>query len=491
MGMGQWQTGVVIGGGIATLLLALLDTTIVTTAAPAVARDFGGNALSLVPWLAVAYALAETVTQPLYGKLTDRHGPRRMLLVALSLFTLGSVACSLASSMDQLIALRVVQGLGAAGLMSVTFVLFGHLRAASDRGNGGGNAAAGVILAIGLILGPLVGGSIVQHIDWRWIFWVNLPVCVTVIVIMASCLRLPTERQSTERRQEPIDWAAAALLAAAAGALQLTFTWGGNQFRWESWPIVLAALAGAASIAGFTVRQRVSLQPFFAPYLLHHKTLRSLSLLQLAVGTGMAAGTIYLTLDMQLIHHYSPTRAGIQIIPMALGVALGAAGGTAALKRAATLRPSLVAANALCAAAFLTLALTVTANPTLIVWLALPVLGVGIGLGLGNELLIVQGTVPLRDLGTATTGVRFIETLGTSAGAAIFAAIFSHYTLHHVTPGALTTAITVIFALGAAIMTIATWIAHGLPAHLSTTPNTQPAALDQIGPGPRRSGTTH
>ena len=150
-----------------------------------------------------------------------------------------------------------------------------------------------------------------------------------------------------------------------------------------------------------------------------------------------------------------------------------------------------MAANALCAAAFLTLALTVTANPTLIVWLALPVLGVGIGLGLGNELLIVQGTVPLRDLGTATTGVRFIETLGTSAGAAIFAAIFSHYTLHHVTPNGLTTAITVIFALGAVIMTTATWIAHGLPAHLSTTPNAQPAALDQIGPGPRRSGITH
>jgi MFS family permease len=463
--MPRWRARVILGAALTTLLLALLDTTIVTTAAPAIARDFGGGALRQVPWLTAAYALAETVAQPLYGKLTDRHGPRPVLLVALSLFTLGSLACGLSTSMTELVGLRVVQGLGSAGLLSVTFVLLGHLRAGADEPGSGGSLPASVLLAVGLIAGPLAGGSIVAHIDWRWVFWVNLPACAVVLVVMAVWLRLPAER-----RPEPVDWPAAALLAMAAGAVQLVFTWGGTTYPWASWPVALTAAAAVTAATGFAVRQRRSAHPFYPPYLLRHPVLRGVSLLQLAIGIGMAAGTIYLTLDMQLVHHYSPARAGLLLIPMAAGVVLGAAAGTVVLRRGRSLRLSLVVANALCAAAFTLLAVTVTASPVLSVWIALPVLGAGIGLGIGNELLIVQGAVPLRDLGTATTGVRFVETLGTSAGAVTFATVFTHVAAGPATAGSLAHAITVVFALGTALMAVASWVASRLPASLTVTP---------------------
>jgi MFS family permease len=450
----DWRVRAVIAAGIATILLALLDATIVTTAAPVIARDFGGDAISRIPWLTVAYALAATVTQPLYGKLADRHGPRRVLLVALGLFTLGSVSCGFSTSMDQLVALRVVQGLGAAGLMSVTFVLFGHLRARTAQTNTGGNTAAGVMLAFGLSVGPLAGGTIVEHIEWRWIFWVNVPVCLAIIVVVSACL--PPDSQ---RRSDPMDWIAAGLLAAGAGAAQLALTSGSGRAGWGSWRTVSAETTAVMCAGALAARQRRAANPFFPIYLLRNKVLRSLSLLQLAAGAGMAAGAIYLTLDMQLVHRYSPTRAGAQIAPMAIGVAAGAAVGSALVKRGRHLRPSLVWANTLCAAAFTALACTVAADPTTVVWLVLPVLGVGIGLSLGNELLIVQSVVRLDDLGTATAGVRFVETLGTSAGAAAFATVFAHCTSNGATPRSVTEAITLIFALGAAVMVVAACVA--------------------------------
>jgi MFS family permease len=461
--MSRLQTGAVIGAAISTLLLSLLDTNILTAAAPSIGRDFGGGAVAQVPWLIVAYALAETVAQPLYGRLADRHGPLPVLLAALAVFGLGSVLCASAGSMPELVALRVLQGLGAAGLLSVTFVLIAHLRPEENEG-GGGNAAAAVMLAAGLVMGPLLGGTIVEHVGWRWIFWINVPVTAAVFAVIAICLRIETERS-----HEPIDWRAAALLAAAAAALQLVCLSIGPDPLLGGWALALVAVATPAAAVGFLVRQRRSPQPFLPSFLLADRTLRGLTALQLATGVGMAASTVYVTLDLQLLRGFSPVEAGLQTIPLAAGVLAGAAVGVLLQRRGGSLRPSFVFAGAVCALALGVLAAGVEVGPVLVMQGALGLLGIGVGLSLGNELLVIQALVPRRRLGIATSGVRFVETLGTSVGAALFAGLFGLLVGRPGVAGdGLHASLTLIFALGGLTMAGATWVALRLPADLST-----------------------
>jgi MFS family permease len=406
------------------------------------------------------------VVQPLYGKLADVFGPRAVFLGTVGAFIAGSLLCAAATSMPELIAFRALQGLGGGGLMSVTVVVLGHLRAENPAAaGGGGNAFAGLMVGFGLVVGPLAGGTLVAHASWRWIFGVNVPLAAAAWLAVATCLRLPRVAAETGGYGRRLDLPGAAALAGAAACLLLACQWGGQRYPWLSGPVLGLTAAGIGLAAAFGYRQTHSPAPFFPSRLLRHRTLRVVSALQLATGGGMAAATVYVTLDLQVIRHISTSATGLMLLPMAGGLAAGAAAGALILARARSVRPSIVAGAGLAALALGGLALTGTATPLPVLLALLALLGAGVGLGIGNEVILVQRAVERRDLGTATTGVRFVETLGTSVAAAAFAAFFAARTGGGLpAAGPMMATLEVIFAAGAVLLAVATLVGLRLPS---------------------------
>ena len=454
--------GVMIAA-LTTLLVGILDLTIVSTSAIHIARSLApAGGVADVPWLLAGYALASAAVQPLYGKLADAFGVKAVYLSTVAVFVAGSVLCGMAQSMPELIVFRTLQGLGGGGLMSVTMVVIGHLSAdRADRGEGGatgGNAIAAVLLGLGLVCGPLLGGVVTDAAGWRWIFFINVPVGVAAFTVMALCLRLPRPA-----RPDSLELPSAGLLAVAAAGLLAVCQWGGHQFPWASVQVLGCAGLCLAATAAFCWRQGRAREPFFPTRLLRHPTLRAVTLLQLTTGLGMAAGTIYLTLDLQLVRGSTAIATGLQLLPVAAGLGLGSLLGQRIAKSGRPLKASIIGGSAVSALAIGGFALCPPGVPIAVLYAVMVVFGTGLGLGLGNEMLLVYASVERRDLGVATTGIRFVETLGTSLGATAFATLFSALVPDGATGARTFVALGLIFGIGAAVMGGATVVALTLP----------------------------
>src|SRR5262252_7650823 len=225
----QREILIVLPGLLLTLIIAMLDQLVVSTALPRIVGDLGG--VAHLSWVVTAYVLAATVTTPLYGKLGDQYGRKRLLMFAIVLFLIGSALSGLSQTMDQLIMFRALQGLGAGGLLVGAIATIGDLVAPRERGQYMGYIMASMTLA--MIAGPLVGGYITDSLSWRWIFYINMPIGGAALIYLALTLRLP--RHVVKHK---IDYLGAALLAAAAASLVLLTTWGGTQYPWRSVQII-------------------------------------------------------------------------------------------------------------------------------------------------------------------------------------------------------------------------------------------------------------
>src|SRR5262245_5915591 len=296
---------------VAAMLPAVLDQTILATALPTIAGDLGR--LTELSWVVTAYVVAATASTPLWGKLGDRHGRKRLLELALVLFVSASALCGIALTMTELIVVRGVQGVAAGGLMTLAMASVGDLVAPRERGRYQGYIAA--TFAAATVLGPLVGGLLVQGPGWRWVFYVNLPLGIAALAGLQ--LRLPAGID--ERPTRPLDVSGAGLLAAATTTFMLACVWGGERYAWDS-PTIVALIAGTVLLGGALVARERRAQDPIVPFALLRT--RSVAVASTALFLGTAALfsiTVFVPLFLQTATGATPTEAGLLLAPMMLG----------------------------------------------------------------------------------------------------------------------------------------------------------------------------
>jgi len=407
--------------GILTIVMAVIDNNIVSAAVVPIVRELDPvHGVDRLPWLISAFALAATAMLPLYGKLCDVFGPKIVYLSAIATFLAGSALCGAAQNMGQLIAFRALQGAGAGGLMSVTMVVIAHL-AGGPGGRGGGKAGnfGGIVAGAGMAIGPFLGGLLADHGEWRWIFYLNVPIGLVILIASALLLRLP------KGRPHRIDFLGAALAAMFAVGLLLISEWGGKEYAWSSPQIIGLAAAVLAVLAGFGWRQATAAEPILPLTLFRNATIRVGFAIQGLIGLAMMGSMVYVMVYLQIVRAVPAGQAGMYLVPMALGLTVVGIV-TGKLTEAGVSRKALCVSGT----AFATLAVgslaTVGADTNL--WFirgSLFVLGIGFGQLLGLLIGVVQQAAPRTQLGVATTAIRFFQNLGGALGAALFGTILS------------------------------------------------------------------
>ncbi len=295
-------------------VMSSLDGTIVATALPSIVDDVGG--LSRVTWVVTAYTLAVVASMPLYGKLSDLYGRKRMLVVAITIFLVASMTCGAAQTMNQLLISRFVQGLGGGGLGVLAMATIADIVPARKLGRWLGYQ--GLIFAVASVLGPVVGGLFVEHLSWRWAFFINLPFGLLAMAIIVTNLHLP--RRFVEHR---LDYAGAVLLVAALSCLVLLATLGGVDFGWTS-PTALALAAGlVALVALFIRRERRAAEPVLPLDLLGAPVMRACAGINFTSGLLLWCGIFFVPLFLQEVLGVSPTRSGLVLMPLMFGAAFG------------------------------------------------------------------------------------------------------------------------------------------------------------------------
>jgi EmrB/QacA subfamily drug resistance transporter len=407
---------VVFAGLMMVLLLAALDSTIVATALPTIVGDLGG--LDRLAWVTSAFLLAQTAVTPLYGKLGDQLGRKRVLQSAIVIFLVGSALCGLANSMTALIAFRAIQGLGAGGLIVLVQASVGDIVPPRERGRYQG--LFGAVFGFASVAGPLLGGLIVDHLSWQWIFYVNLPIGALALVVIS--MTLPEVRGQS---RPAIDYLGAGLLAAGLSAIVLVASLGGTTWAWGSAQTVLVAIAGVGLLGGFVIAERRAAEPVLPLSLLKDEVFRVASLLSLIVGFALFGSVTFLPLFFQTVFHASPTSAGLRLIPLLGGLVFASILSGRRIATTGHYRRFPIVGTVLMTAGLFLLSRVTIHTSSLAIDGALIVLGLGLGSTMQVLVLAVQNAVGYEVLGAATSGVTVARGIGGSFGAAIFGTIFS------------------------------------------------------------------
>ncbi|MGC8480723.1 MAG: MDR family MFS transporter [Acidimicrobiales bacterium] len=403
-------------GLMVAMLLAALDQTIVSTALPTIVGDLHG--LTRLSWVVTAYLLTSTASAPLYGKIADLYGRKRIFLVAIVIFLIGSALSGVANSMNQLIAFRALQGLGAGGLIVLATTIIGDVVPPRERGKYQGYF--GAVFGLASVAGPLVGGWLVQGPGWRWVFYVNVPIGIVALVLITVTLHTPRMRVST-----PIDYLGSLLVVGGISALLLVTVWGGQTYAWSSPQVLLTAAGGIVLLIAFGVRERVAADPILPLRLFRIRVFSVANLAGFLVGASLFGAVVYLPTYLQAARGVSASTSGMLLLPLMAGVLVASIGSGQIISKIGRYKVFPVVGSAVMTVGMYLLSLLTAASSYLETSLAMVVVGVGVGMVMQVLVLAVQNGVDQRDLGVATSSSTFFRSMGSAFGTAALGSVLS------------------------------------------------------------------
>lgn len=404
------------------MLLSTLNQTVVATALPKIASELNG--LSQLSWLATAYLLTAAVTTPLYGKISDLFGRKKIFQIAISIFLVGSILCGLSQDATQLIVSRAIQGIGAGGLMALVQAIIGDIIPPRERGRYMGYLAG--TFGAASVLGPLVGGFLTDSLSWRWIFLINIPLCAAALWAVTTRLHLPIDK-----RPRHIDYTGALLLLAGTTSLLLAAVWAGSTYAWGS-QIIISLLVSAGALGTlFVFWERRAREPIIPIRLFRNSIFSASVVISMLAGIAMFAAILYIPVYQQIVRNMTPTKSGLFMLPLVIGL-VGASVGVGRLISKYGRYKIFPLLGTLILALGLWLFSHVSVNTsewTLGIWMF--IIGAGLGSFMQVTMVSIQNSVDHRDLGTATASLLFFRGLGASLGGAIFGALLIGRFSHH------------------------------------------------------------
>jgi EmrB/QacA subfamily drug resistance transporter len=415
--IGHRRVLVIVGALLLGMLLAALDQTIVSTALPTIAGDLGGA--SRIAWIVTAYLLASTVSTPLWGKLGDLYGRKGFFQASIVIFLVGSALSGLSQSMLMLIAFRGLQGLGAGGLMVGAQAIIGDVVSPRERGKYQG--LFGAVFGLATVVGPLLGGILVDNASWRWVFYINIPLGAIALVVTAVVL--PASRA---RVHQVIDYAGTLLLVAGVSALVLLASLGGTTYGWTSAQIILLGAAGVVSLVAWGVVERRAVAPILPLKLFANRVFSAASAIGFVVGFALFGVITYLPVFLQVAKGTNPTNSGLQLLPLMAGLIVMSTVSGLLISRWGRYKVFPVAGTATMTIGLYLLSTVGAGTSDSAMYLYMVITGIGLGGVMQVLVIAVQNAVPHRDLGVATAGATFFRSIGGSFGTAVFGAIFAN-----------------------------------------------------------------
>ncbi|WP_433758501.1 MDR family MFS transporter [Nocardia sp. CA-135398] len=410
----------VLAGVLLAMLLAMLDNAIVGTAMPTIVRELGG--LSHVAWVVTAYTLLSAISTPVWAKLGDLYSRKTVFLSAIGVFLIGSVLAGASWSMPALIGFRAVQGLGAGGIAVTAFAVIGALVPPRERGKYQGMTATA--MAVGTIGGPLLGGVITDGLDWRWAFYINIPLGLLAFAWSWWRLELPVLR-----RKVTIDYAGILTLTVAIAALVLIATWGGVDYAWLSAQIIGLAVLAVAASAAFLVIERRAADPVIPLRIFRTRNLTLAALTALVGGVIMFGSVLYLPLFQQTVQGASAANSGLLLLPMMIPLLVVSQIVGKRMTATGKYKIFFILGGLFLTVGAVLLATVDAETGRLTTGFAMALLGTGLGFSMQLSTAVAQNSVAMANIGAASGAVTLFRTLGGSIGVAAFGSLFTR-TLH-------------------------------------------------------------